>query len=270
MFFFGVVNVFFFAFALLGSSYYGFYGAPSIRQGITQVLPRLLEHFPEEDVNLTPSNDDETSAVLDVNWTSSNDADFAETQVLDDAKDCFNTFGASSVTFLAGVLLFTVFFLKLLKASRQQKVSHLRLQLTSSTQNTAGIVLQDVASTVEESTFKSPEMDSNEDDVTALQGVESTVCDSFVHFMGLQIPVKVHPEEGTHVTLNVPRECHPGIIGRNGRTKKEIHWKAKVVIAMPTHRQPTSTAIFIKGELQNLQKAARLIEKILKKLQRQR
>ena len=87
MLFFGVINAFFFAFALLGSSYYRFYGLPPIPQGITRVLPRLLEHFPDLDVYLTPSKDDKPSAfsmdygdgdpfqrtpVLDVNWTPSN------------------------------------------------------------------------------------------------------------------------------------------------------------------------------------------------------
>ena len=85
--------------------------------------------------------------------------------------------------------------------------------------------------------------------------------------MGLQILVKVHPEEGTHVTLDVHREHHPTIVGRDGRTKV-IHWKAKVDIVMPSEEEPTSSAIIIKGELQNLQKAVKLIEKILKKLQR--
>ena len=350
---------------------------------------------------------------------------FSGNPVLDDAKDCFDAFTAFSVSFLAEVLLVGVLFWKLLKAFRQQKalfdaelqhlrnemqenedcttdhnllqeeVSNLRLQLSSSTQNTAGIDLQDVESTICESTFNSPEMDSNEDTVTAPQGVESTVCEStfnspemdsnedvvtapqgvesticestfnspemnsnedavtapqgvestvcestfnspemdsnedavtalqdaestvcestfnspemdynedavtgpqdvastvcestfnspemerteeitedeksYIHFMGLQIPVKVHPEEGTQVTLDVPRERHPVIASRNERTKKEIHWKAKVDITMPCNEEPTSSAIIIKGELQNLQKAAKLIEKILKKLQR--
>ena len=85
--------------------------------------------------------------------------------------------------------------------------------------------------------------------------------------MGLQIPVKVNLEEGTEVTLDVPRERHPAIVGRNRRTKEEIHFKAKVDITMPSNEEPTSSAIIIKGELQNLQKAAELIEKILKKLQ---
>ena len=119
---------------------------------------------------------------------------------------------------------------------------------------------QDVESTVCESTFKSPEMEKTE---------EMTEDEkSFIHFMGLQIPVKVHPEEGTQVTLDVPRERHPAIIGRNGRTKKEIHYKAKVDITMPRYEESTSSAIIIKGEFQKLQKAAKLIEKILKKLQR--
>ena len=75
---------------------------------------------------------------------------------------------------------------------------------------------------------------------------------SCIHFMGLQIPVKVYPEEGTHVTLDVPREHHPTIVGRNGRTKKDIHWKVKVDIAMPSKEEPTSSAIIIKGQFHNL------------------